>query len=192
MRVYEKVCKKQVGWCVGLGRKAWRIFLLWMIKWEGSFFMIFILTKKCVIENNSFVGYSNSSQRQLTEERRIYLKNYKSTIILALILMFLSIVSLFIGVLEVSPKALFSEDMETIKIFFISRLPRLLAILCTYIYARFNAVGTYSICLHICSNRNMDFCGIYSEHSVQGCSYGAFGRNNVWKCDNRADKFSCV
>ena len=43
--------------------------------------MIFILTKKCVIENNSFVGYSNSSQRQLTEERRIYLKNYKSTII---------------------------------------------------------------------------------------------------------------
>ena len=93
--------------------------------------MIFILTKKCVIENNSFVGYSNSSQRQLTEERRIYLKNYKSTIILALILMFLSIVSLFIGVLEVSPKALFSEDMETIKIFFISRLPRLLAILCT-------------------------------------------------------------
>ena len=81
--------------------------------------MIFILTKKCVIENNSFVGYSNSSQRQLTEERRIYLKNYKSTIILALILMFLSIVSLFIGVLEVSPKALFSEDMETIKIFFI-------------------------------------------------------------------------
>ena len=59
------------------------------------------------------------------------MKNYKSTIILALILMFLSIVSLFIGVLEVSPKALFSEDMETIKIFFISRLPRLLAILCT-------------------------------------------------------------
>ena len=40
--------------------------------------MIFILTKKCVIENNSFVGYSNSSQRQLTEERRIYLKNYVS------------------------------------------------------------------------------------------------------------------
>ena len=93
--------------------------------------MIFILTKKYVIENNSFVGYSNSSQLQLTEERRIYLKNYKSTIILALILMFLSIVSLFIGVLEVSPKALFGEDMETIKIFFISRLPRLLAILCT-------------------------------------------------------------
>ena len=37
--------------------------------------MIFILTKKCVIENNSFVGYSNSSQRQLTEERRPAMKS---------------------------------------------------------------------------------------------------------------------
>lgn len=59
------------------------------------------------------------------------MKNHKSTIILALILVVLSVVSLFIGVLEVSPKALLSGDMEAIRIFFISRLPRLLAILCT-------------------------------------------------------------
>ena len=59
------------------------------------------------------------------------MKNYRSTIILTLILLLLSAVSLFIGVLDVSLNGLLSGDTETIKIFFISRLPRLLAILCT-------------------------------------------------------------
>lgn len=59
------------------------------------------------------------------------MKNYRSTIILTLILLLLSAVSLFIGVLDVSLKGLLSGDTKTIKIFFISRLPRLLAILCT-------------------------------------------------------------
>ncbi len=59
------------------------------------------------------------------------MKNYRSTIILTLILLLLSAVSLFIGVLDVSLKGLLSGDTEIIKIFFISRLPRLLAILCT-------------------------------------------------------------
>lgn len=59
------------------------------------------------------------------------MKNNKSTIILAMLLLVLSAVSLFIGVLDVNLKGLLSGDAETIKIFFISRLPRLLAILCT-------------------------------------------------------------
>lgn len=59
------------------------------------------------------------------------MKNHKSTIILAMLLLVLSAVSLFIGVLDVNLKGLLSGDAETIKIFFISRLPRLLAILCT-------------------------------------------------------------
>lgn len=59
------------------------------------------------------------------------MKNHKSTIILAMLLLLLSEVSLFIGVLDVNLKGLLSGDAETIKIFFISRLPRLLAILCT-------------------------------------------------------------
>lgn len=59
------------------------------------------------------------------------MKNHKSTIILAMLLLLLSAVSLFIGVLDVNLKGLLSGDAETIKIFFISRLPRLLAILCT-------------------------------------------------------------
>ena len=48
-----------------------------------------------------------------------------------MLLLLLSAVSLFIGVLDVNLKGLLSGDAETIKIFFISRLPRLLAILCT-------------------------------------------------------------
>ena len=48
-----------------------------------------------------------------------------------MLLLALSAVSLFIGVLDVNLKGLLSGDAETIKIFFISRLPRLLAILCT-------------------------------------------------------------
>lgn len=59
------------------------------------------------------------------------MKNHKSTIILAMLLLLLSEVSLFIGVLDVNLKGLLSGDEEAIKIFFISRLPRLLAILCT-------------------------------------------------------------
>lgn len=48
-----------------------------------------------------------------------------------MLLLLLSEVSLFIGVLDVNLKGLLSGDEEAIKIFFISRLPRLLAILCT-------------------------------------------------------------
>lgn len=45
--------------------------------------------------------------------------------------MILSVWSLFIGVLDVELSGLISGDMEQIEIFLISRLPRLLAILCT-------------------------------------------------------------
>lgn len=59
------------------------------------------------------------------------MKNYRSTFILALILLTMSAVSLFVGVLDVSLSGLLNGDIETLRIFFISRLPRLLAILCT-------------------------------------------------------------
>ena len=38
---------------------------------------------------------------------------------------------MFIGVIDITPAALLSGDMEQLEIFLISRLPRLLAILCT-------------------------------------------------------------
>ena len=53
------------------------------------------------------------------------------TITLAIILIILSICSLFIGVIDIELLSLFSGDIEHLEIFFVSRLPRLLAILCT-------------------------------------------------------------
>ena len=53
------------------------------------------------------------------------------TVILAAALLVLSAVSLFIGVLDVELSGLLSGDGEQWRIFLISRLPRLLAILCT-------------------------------------------------------------
>ena len=51
--------------------------------------------------------------------------------ILALILAVLSIASLFIGVLDMDVSGLTAGDTEQVELLFISRLPRLLAILCT-------------------------------------------------------------
>lgn len=59
------------------------------------------------------------------------IKKYYSTIVLLLILGVVSLCSLFVGVLDVKPSALMSGDLEALEIFLISRLPRLLAILCT-------------------------------------------------------------
>lgn len=54
-----------------------------------------------------------------------------TTVILAVVLLVLSVVSLFVGVMDITPAALLSGDIEQLEIFIISRLPRLLAILCT-------------------------------------------------------------
>ncbi|MFR3177095.1 MAG: ABC transporter permease [Acutalibacteraceae bacterium] len=50
---------------------------------------------------------------------------------MALALFVLAVISMFIGVIDITPAALLSGDMEQLEIFLISRLPRLLAILCT-------------------------------------------------------------
>ena len=59
------------------------------------------------------------------------IKKYRITIILAAALLILSGSSLFIGVLVVNLPSLLRGDIERWEIFLISRLPRLLAILCT-------------------------------------------------------------
>ncbi|MDO4296165.1 MAG: iron chelate uptake ABC transporter family permease subunit [bacterium] len=51
--------------------------------------------------------------------------------LLALVLVLLSVCSLFVGVIDITPASLLSGDLEQIEIFLISRLPRLLAIFCT-------------------------------------------------------------
>lgn len=61
----------------------------------------------------------------------INIKKYRSTILLAIVLVVISAASLFIGVLDVDLAGLWSGNTEQWEVFIISRLPRLLAILCT-------------------------------------------------------------
>ena len=58
-------------------------------------------------------------------------KKYVSTIILAAVLFVVSVCSLFIGVMDADLASLMQGDPEVIRLFLISRIPRLLAILCT-------------------------------------------------------------
>lgn len=59
------------------------------------------------------------------------MKKYKVTIVLAVCLLILSVWSLFLGVLDLSLVNMMNGDFEQVEILLISRLPRLLAILCT-------------------------------------------------------------
>lgn len=59
------------------------------------------------------------------------MKKYYSTIILAVLLIIISIGSLFIGVMNINIKDILSGNIQQLEILIISRLPRLLAILCT-------------------------------------------------------------
>jgi len=55
----------------------------------------------------------------------------RSTLILSLALFLLSVGSLFVGVIDLTPGTLLAGDLESLEILLVSRLPRLLAILCT-------------------------------------------------------------
>ena len=60
------------------------------------------------------------------------MRKYASTIILGVVLFFLSAVSLFVGVTDIDIGTLLrGGDAMELKIFFLARVPRLLAILCT-------------------------------------------------------------
>ena len=59
------------------------------------------------------------------------MKQYRITILLAVTLFLVSIISLFIGVIDLDITQLLFGNFEQLEIFLISRLPRLLAILCT-------------------------------------------------------------
>lgn len=61
----------------------------------------------------------------------VHIKTYYSTIVLSILLFLLSIGSLFTGVVDITPKQLVAGDLYMWEIFLVSRLPRLLAILCT-------------------------------------------------------------
>lgn len=68
---------------------------------------------------------------QLTEKEVCCIKKWRLTIILVVCLVLLSVFSLFQGVLDMTVSGLLGGDFEQIEILMISRLPRLLAIICT-------------------------------------------------------------
>lgn len=76
------------------------------------------------------------------------LKKYRTTIILAVALLILSFLSLFVGVLDVSLTGLLHGGAETLKIFFVSRVPRLLAILCTGIGMSVSGLIMQQLCMN--------------------------------------------
>lgn len=63
--------------------------------------------------------------------KEVFIRKHRITIILFIILFVLSISSLFVGVLEVNIQQLWNGDSEAWNIFLVSRVPRLLAVLCT-------------------------------------------------------------
>ncbi len=63
--------------------------------------------------------------------KKICHKSWFSTLVLALLLFLLSCVSLFVGVINITPGEVFSGNTQQMQLFLISRLPRLLAVLCT-------------------------------------------------------------
>ncbi len=63
--------------------------------------------------------------------KRICNKSWFGTVILGVLLLIISAISLFAGVIDVAPEALLEGNLEAWELLMISRLPRLLAILCT-------------------------------------------------------------
>ncbi len=61
----------------------------------------------------------------------IIIKKYSLTIGLFLMLLILSVVSIFVGVLDIDYTQILAGDPEAIHILLVSRMPRLLAVLCT-------------------------------------------------------------
>ncbi|MCI6664551.1 MAG: iron chelate uptake ABC transporter family permease subunit [Spirochaetia bacterium] len=76
------------------------------------------------------------------------MKEHLPTIILVALLVILSIVSIFVGVLDVNLAGLFQGDTEQLEILVISRLPRLLAILCTGIGMSVSGLIMQQLCMN--------------------------------------------
>ena len=77
------------------------------------------------------------------------MKKYLSTILLGCLLLVISILSLFVGVLDIDMNTLLSggDGME-LKIFLFSRIPRLLAILCTGIGMSVSGLIMQQLCMN--------------------------------------------
>lgn len=76
------------------------------------------------------------------------IKGKKITLLLFILIIILSVVSLFIGVIDLNLNNILSGDLEQIEILLISRLPRLLAILCTGIGMSVSGLLMQQLCMN--------------------------------------------
>ena len=77
------------------------------------------------------------------------IKKYAFTIVLLCLLIVLSVVSLFVGVIDINIGTLFSSgDGIELKVFLLSRIPRLLAILCTGIGMSIAGLIMQQLCMN--------------------------------------------
>ena len=113
---------------------------------------------------------------------KTFIKKNIITLTLAILLLVLSVVSLFIGVIDINIKNLFL-DSQSMEVFVISRLPRLLEICFAnnrsnnFISSVWNSSGTYicagchdmgqgDICIYQRNTWYMDFCLVYTADTV--------------------------
>lgn len=68
------------------------------------------------------------------------------TVIMFVVLLMLSVYSIFVGVIDLDIKSILGGDVYQLKILFVSRLPRLLAILCTGVGI---GVAGLIMCVHL-------------------------------------------
>ncbi len=76
------------------------------------------------------------------------MKKYWITIFLAVILLCLSVYSIFVGVIDIELHEILTGDIEPIKILLLSRLPRLLAIICTGVGMSVAGLIMQSLCMN--------------------------------------------
>lgn len=76
------------------------------------------------------------------------MKSRTLTILLAVSLVILSVVSLFLGVIDLKPGNVLRGDFEQVEILLISRLPRLLAILCTGVGMSISGLIMQQLCMN--------------------------------------------
>ena len=77
-----------------------------------------------------------------------FFMNHASTIVLAALLLVTSVASLFVGVLDMDIPSLASGDAVQWELFLVSRLPRLLAILCTGVGMSVSGLIMQQLCMN--------------------------------------------
>ena len=82
--------------------------------------------RRCVFFYTQWLAMANRKKKGEDTIRA-----YRSTVVLSVLLLVLSCCSLFVGVIDLTPAELLAGNFEQMEVFLISRLPRLLAILCT-------------------------------------------------------------